>query len=141
MGSVSQGDSLRVAIVDDSVMIRQQLVGLLEEVGGIQVVGVATDGHEGLDAILTLSPDVVILDTRMQGMSGINVMEALRHREVSPTIVALTNLPDPAYRQRCEELGARYFFEKSTEFQAAVEVLQALVPNGVRQSANARHRR
>ena len=141
MGSVSQGDSLRVVIVDDSVVIRQRLVGLLEEVGGIQVVGVATDGHEGLDAILTLSPDVVILDIRMPGMSGIDVMEALRHREVSPTIVVLTNFPYPAYRKRCEELGAQHFFDKSTEFQAAVEVLQGLAPNGVRQSAKARRRR
>lgn len=141
MGSESQGDPLRVVIVDDSVVIRQRLVGLLEDVGGIQVVGIATDGHEGLDAILTLNPDVVILDIRMPGMSGIELMEDLRRRDVSPTIIVLTNFPYPAYRKRCQELGAEYFFDKSTEFPAAVEVLQGLVSNGVRLSAKARHGR
>jgi DNA-binding NarL/FixJ family response regulator len=141
VGSESQGDPLRVVIVDDSVVIRQRLVGLLEDVGGIQVVGIATDGHEGLDAILTLNPDVVILDIRMPGMSGIELMEDLRRRDVSPTIIVLTNFPYPAYRKRCQELGAEYFFDKSTEFPAAVEVLQGLVSNGVRLSAKARHGR
>jgi len=139
VGSGSQGYPLRVVIIDDSVVIRQRLVGLLEDVRGIEVVGVATDGHEGLDAILTLTPDVVILDIRMPGMSGIDLMDALRHREVSPTIIVLTNFPYPAYRKRCQELGAEYFFDKSTEFPAAVDVLQALASNGARLSAKTRN--
>ena len=138
MGSVSQGCPLRVVIVDDSAVIRQRLVDLLEDVGGVQVVDVATDGHEGLEAVLTLSPDVVILDIRMPGMSGIDLLQALRHREVSPVLIVLTNFPYPAYRKRCKELGAQYFFDKSTEFPAAVEVLQALASNGARQSTKAR---
>lgn len=139
MGSGSQKCPLRVVIIDDSVVIRQRLVGLLEDAVGVEVVGVATDGHEGLDAILTLSPDVAILDIRMPGMSGIELMENLRHREVSPTIIVLTNFPYPVYRKRCQELGAEHFFDKSTEFPAAVEVLQALASNGARLSAKARH--
>jgi DNA-binding NarL/FixJ family response regulator len=118
-----------------------RMVGLLDDVGGIQVIGVATDGHEGLDAILTLSPDVVILDIRMPGMSGIELMEDLRHREVSPIILVLTNFPYPAYRKRCQELGAEYFFDKSTEFRAAAKVLQGLASNGARLSRKARHGR
>ena len=63
-------------------------------------------------------------------MGGIEVLESLQDRGVSPTVVVLTNFPYPAYRKRCQELGAEYFFDKSTEFAAAVEVLQGLSVNG-----------
>lgn len=130
MGTTTKDRPLRVLIIDDSVVIRQRLIGLLEETSGVQVAGVATDGRQGLDAILKLRPDVVILDIRMPGIGGIEVLESLQERDVSPTIVVLTNFPYPAYRKRCHELGAAYFFDKSTEFAAAVDVLRGLSANG-----------
>ena len=130
MRMTARDKPLQVVIIDDSVVIRQRLVGLLEETAGVHLAGVATDGHEGLETILRLQPDVVILDIRMPGMSGIELLECLQGKEVSPTIVVLTNFPYPAYRKRCQELGAEYFFDKSTEFAAAVEVLRELATNG-----------
>jgi DNA-binding NarL/FixJ family response regulator len=121
---------LRVTIIDDSVVIRQRLVALFDETPEIKVVCTAVDGRQGLDCVLEYEPDVVILDIRMPGMSGIEVMEALQKREVDAKIVVLTNFPYPAYRKRCHELGATLFFDKSTEFNAAVEALQAMKPNG-----------
>ena len=130
MRMTARDKPLQVVIIDDSVVIRQRLVGLLEETAGVHLADVATDGHEGLETILRLQPDVVILDIRMPGMSGIELLECLQGKEVSPTIVVLTNFPYPAYRKRCQELGAEYFFDKSTEFAAAVEVLRELATNG-----------
>ncbi len=122
---------MQVVIVDDSVVIRQRLVSLLEETHGVHVAGVATDGFEGLDTIQRLQPDVVVLDIRMPGMGGIELLEALEaDHELSPTVIVLTNFPYPAYRKRCRELGAEHFFDKSTEFSAAVEVLRKLSTNG-----------
>jgi DNA-binding NarL/FixJ family response regulator len=95
----------------------------------VEVAGVATDGRQGLEAISRLRPDVVILDIRMPGMGGIELLESLQDGDVSPTIVVLTNFPYPAYRKRCQELGAEYFFDKSTEFAAAVEVLERMAAN------------
>jgi DNA-binding NarL/FixJ family response regulator len=128
---MARAKPLQVVIIDDSVVIRQRLVGLLGEVHGVEVSGVATDGFEGLDTIQKLRPDVVILDIRMPGMGGIELLETLQADDnPSPTIIVLTNFPYPAYRKRCQELGAEYFFDKSTEFAAAVEVLQEMSTNG-----------
>ena len=128
---MARAKSLQVVIVDDSVVIRQRLVSLLEETHGVDVAGVATDGFEGLETVQKLHPDVVILDIRMPGMGGIEFLEALQgDNELSPTVIVLTNFPYPAYRKRCQELGAEYFFDKSTEFAAAVEVLKQLSTNG-----------
>ena len=131
MSTMARAKSLQVVIVDDSVVIRQRLVSLLEETHGVDVAGVATDGFEGLETVQKLHPDVVILDIRMPGMGGIEFLEALQgDNELSPTVIVLTNFPYPAYRKRCQELGAEYFFDKSTEFAAAVEVLKQLSTNG-----------
>ena len=131
MGTMARAKPLQVVIIDDSIVIRQRLVSLLGDVHGVEVSGVATDGFEGLDAIQRLRPDVVILDIRMPGMGGIELLETLQADDKpSPTIIVLTNFPYPAYRKRCQELGAQYFFDKSTEFAAAVEVLQEMSTNG-----------
>jgi DNA-binding NarL/FixJ family response regulator len=121
---------LRVAIIDDSVVIRQRLVAMLDETPEIRVVCTAADGREGLECIVEHKPDVVILDIRMPGMSGIEVLEALRQHERTPTVVVLTNFPYPVYRKRCQELGAEFFFDKSTEFMSAVDVLRGIASNG-----------
>jgi len=131
LSTMARAKSLQVVIVDDSVVIRQRLVSLLEETHGVDVAGVATDGFEGLETVQKLRPDVVILDIRMPGMGGIEFLEALQgDNELSPTVIVLTNFPYPAYRKRCQELGAEHFFDKSTEFAAAVEVLKELSTNG-----------
>ncbi len=126
MSTATNGKSLRVLIVDDSSVIRQRLVGLLEEASGIDVVGEATDGTEGLELATALNPDVVVLDIRMPGMGGIELLERLRASNASTTAMVLTNFPYPIYRKRCAELGAHYFFDKSTEFNEAVEMLRGL---------------
>jgi DNA-binding NarL/FixJ family response regulator len=63
-------DTLRVVVVDDSEVVRLKLRTLLEE-HGIEVSGEASDGETGLRQIESLSPDVVIMDLKMPGMSGI----------------------------------------------------------------------
>ena len=121
---------LRVAIIDDSVVIRQRLVAMIDETPDIKVVCTATDGREGLECVLHHKPDVVILDIRMPVMGGIEVLEALRQRDVTPTVLVLTNFPYPVYRKKCHELGAELFFDKSTEFAEAVQALRGIVPSG-----------
>jgi DNA-binding NarL/FixJ family response regulator len=117
---------LRVLIVDDSLVIRQRLASLVREMRGVEIVAEAVDGRQGLDLAANHRPDVVIADVRMPGMSGIELLSALKGRSDPPTVIVLTNYPYPAYRKRCTDLGADYFFDKSTEFEAALQVLQTM---------------
>lgn len=117
---------LRILIVDDSHVIRRRLTSMVAGVDGMAVVAEAVDGRQGLDLAIQHAPDVVILDVRMPGMSGIDLLRELKGRAHPPVVVMLTNYPYPAYRKRCQELGADHFFDKSTEFEAALEVLREL---------------
>jgi two-component system response regulator AlgR len=74
--------SVRILVVDDEPLACERLAALIAELPGTQVVGMAANGLEALNAFAELKPDVVILDVRMPGMDG---LEAARHLAALPT--------------------------------------------------------
>lgn len=112
-----QEDAMRVLIVDDSPILRDRVAAMLSEVSrGIELVGEAGDAFVAMDAIRGLKPDAVILDISMPGKTGIDVLREIKGNPESPLVMILTNYPHPQYRKRCKDLGADFFFDKSTEF-------------------------
>jgi len=118
---------LKVFVADDSTPVRERLVALISEIEGVEVVGQAGDAHEALEAIHRLRPDVVILDIRMPGGNGIQVIEAIKKKDAAPVAIILTAFPYPQYREKCLEAGAEYFFDKATEFERVAQVIKQLV--------------
>lgn len=117
---------LRVLIADDSEALCDRLVTMFSEVAGVEIVGLAKDVASGLDAINKLAPDVVILDMQMPGGSGIDVLRALKATQPAAIAIMLTNHPYPQYQQKCLEVGADYFFSKSTDAKRLLEVIGQL---------------
>ena len=107
---------IKVFIADDSLIVREHLVTMLDELDGIEIVGQAENVTEAIDAIQRLRPDVVILDIHMPGGSGIDVLETIKQDRAAPIVIILTNYPYPGYRQKCLRAGADFFLDKSTEF-------------------------
>src|SRR5919202_1144190 len=75
-------DALRVLIVDDHDLFRSGLRNLLEVEDGVEIIGEARGGQEALRIVRELTPDVVVMDLNMPGMSGV---DATRH--ISPKTV------------------------------------------------------
>ena len=117
---------LRVFIADDSDLVRERLATLISELEAVELVGQAEDAHEALEAIQRLEPDVAILDIRMPGGNGIQVLEAVKVSGSALVIIMLTAFPYPQYRKKCLEAGAEYFFDKTTEFEQVAKVLGEL---------------
>ena len=118
---------MKVFIADDSDIVRERLKEMLSEISEVEIIGEAGDGEEAIKGILELHPDVVILDIRMPGGNGIDVLQAIKRGDPAPTVIMLTNYPYPQYRKKCMDLGADYFFDKSNEFEKVVEVLEQLI--------------
>ncbi|HXD33705.1 MAG TPA: response regulator transcription factor [Pyrinomonadaceae bacterium] len=117
---------LKLVIADDSITLCDRLVNMFSEVDGVEIVGLAKDVPSADEAINRLQPDVVILDIQMPGGSGIDVLKAMKQRHDTAIAIMLTNHPYPQYRQKCLELGADYFFSKSTDAQRLLEVIGQL---------------
>jgi DNA-binding NarL/FixJ family response regulator len=124
--ATTQTRHTNVFLVEDSAPIRARLAEMLGNVEGVAIVGEAETPASAIEGILRTRPDSVVLDIRLSGGSGIEVLRKVC--PVAPNIVfiMLTNHPDPQYRKICIESGASYFLDKSAEFEKVREVITAL---------------
>lgn len=120
---------MKVFIADDSKIFRERLKEMLTELTEVEIIGEAENILETKKRIRKLNPDVVILDIRMPDGSGIDVLKHIKKNNQAPAVIMLTNYSYPQYRKKCMELGADYFFKKSTEFEKVIEVIEQLAQN------------
>lgn len=113
----------RVLIVDDSEQIRERLAALLAESSQIRIVGQAGSIGEALNAVQRLEPDTVILDIRMPGGSGIDLLKEIKSRYPGIKVIMLTNFDYDQYRRQCRLLGADFFLNKTMEFEKVADTI------------------
>ena len=117
---------MKIFIVDDSDIIVERVKILLSSFEKLEFIGQASNAKDAIDSILKLKPDVVILDIRLIGEDGMNVLKRIKQEQPAPVVIMLTNYPYPQYREKCRHLGAEYFFDKVTEIESFVRVLKVL---------------
>ncbi len=113
----------RVLIVDDTKQVRERLISLLSEYPEIKVVGQAGNAVEALEALDRQAPDTVILDIRLPGKNGIELLKEIKSAHNEVRVIMLTNYDFEHYRQQSLQLGADYFFNKTLELEKVVEIL------------------
>ena len=107
---------IKVFIVDDSKLVRERLAELVSEISCVEVVDQTGDPRQVIPIIHEKHPDVVILDIRMPGKSGIDLIPDIKKAQSAPTVIILTNYPYPQYRKKCLDSGADYFLNKAGDF-------------------------
>ncbi|HEX9986374.1 MAG TPA: response regulator transcription factor [Thermoanaerobaculia bacterium] len=115
---------IRVAIVDDEMLIRQGLRNLLELAGGFEVCGEAADGEEAIASIPHLAPDVVLLDVRMPRAGGLDVLTRLG-TSLPPTLI-LTTFDDAEVMLAAIRAGARGYLQKDVSLEQLAEAIRTL---------------
>lgn len=115
--------SMKVFIVEDSQPVRERLNEMLSALPGTDVVGHATSADSAIRDILAVRPDVVVLDLSLASGSGFDVLRAVRDRAPEVDFYMLSNFAAGPYRQVAERLGARGFFDKTTEFERVRDVV------------------
>jgi DNA-binding NarL/FixJ family response regulator len=123
---------MKVFIADDSSEIRKRIRAMLSDlVERIEMIGEAENVQDAIKSIHEVGPDVVILDIRMPGGSGIDVLKNIKKKNEVPIIIILTSYPYSQYRNKCMEAGADFFFDKSRDFEEIVKVVSALSGGGI----------
>jgi two-component system OmpR family response regulator len=115
---------LNIFIVEDSVVIRDQLVALLARIDDVSIVGYAETEEDALILIDNCKPDLILLDISLRKGNGINVLKKLNKTSTTYPIVAmLTNMSD-RYRDMSFELGADAYFDKTLQIDQALFQIQ-----------------
>lgn len=121
---------IRVYIVDDSTVIRERLKEMLVDIAELSIIGESADPMEALVRIRESRPDAVILDIRLPGISGIELLKRIKWEHPEIQVIMLTNYAYPKYRDQSLAAGADYFFQKATEFEKIPDVLKNLPVTG-----------
>jgi DNA-binding NarL/FixJ family response regulator len=118
--------SLRVFVVEDSELIRRRIIENVVSMGRFDVVGFAESAEEAVASIRELRPDIVITDIHLKVGSGIDVVRKVRAKPYAPRpqIYVLTNYAFPEYKQQCSMAGADQFFDKSSEYEQFLALMQ-----------------
>jgi DNA-binding NarL/FixJ family response regulator len=111
---------LKTYIVEDSPVIREDLIATLEELVPVEVVGTAEDESTAVHWLTRPSNhvDLVIVDIFLKGGSGLGVLRAANGLPQRHKLVVLTNYATADMRRKCLELGADKVFDKSNEIDA-----------------------
>src|SRR5215467_11907858 len=106
--------SLRVLVVDDTVVFRRAVSDALAGQAGIEVVGTASNGKLALARMAELQPDLVTLDIEMPEMNGLDVLRAMRSAGMNAAAIVLSSLTTRGgeMTMRALELGAFDFLTK-----------------------------
>ena len=115
----------RIYIVDDSKAIRQKLIGLLAESKQVRVIGQAGQAEEAMAGIRELQPDIVLLDIRLPGKSGLWLLAQIKGTWPKMAVMIMTNYDYPQYRRQSFDAGADDFFNKTLDFERMIHLLVA----------------
>lgn len=104
---------MNVLIADDESIVRQGLHYIIDwQALGFTICGEAAAGDEALEKILSLQPDLVLMDIRMPGLSGIQVVEQSRSRQFHGKFIILSGVSDFQYAQTAIRCGVEYYLTK-----------------------------
>ena len=113
---------LAVFVVEDNAEIQENLVGALEELTCVRVVGGSATEDGALDWIARNSGwDMLIVDLFLKGGSGMRLVQRVQRARPDQKIIVFSNYVNASVRKRCAQLGVDAVFDKSTEIDALVD--------------------
>jgi DNA-binding NarL/FixJ family response regulator len=123
--NIMKKEKRTVLIVDDSILVMERMIPIMEEIENISFVVHAASYKEGLEVLSRLTPDMVLLDINLPDKSGIELLRVIHERHLEIAVLMISNNADKYYRDICKKLGARYFLDKSTDIDLIPSVLSA----------------
>lgn len=116
---------MRVLVVDDDKLVAISLKTILEADGTITVVGMGHSGEEAIGLYREHQPDVLLMDIRMEGMTGLEAAECILKEFEAAKILFLTTFSDDEYIVKALNIGAKGYLLKQ-DFEGIVPALKAV---------------
>ncbi len=119
-------EPVRVILADDHTLVRGGIRRILESQPGVEVVAEAADGREAIEACAAHEPDVLVLDLKMPGLDGIEVLRAVKRAHPAPKVIVLTMHAGREYVARAMQEGADGYLLKDSAVQDLVAALESV---------------
>ena len=123
--------TIKTLIVDDHPLVRDGLRARLNRSESVEVIGEACDGQQALDMVVSLRPDVVLLDINMPVMNGIKAAEEIMDAAPETLILVLSMHDDRHYVTQLIDLGARGYVLKSASAEEMLNAIKAVHSGGI----------
>jgi two-component system response regulator DevR len=117
---------MKVFIVEDSPVIRERLVEMVESANGHTVVGQAWNFDDAVAGIARTLPDVAIFDIKLAAGNGIDALVEAKRRMPGLLAIVSSNYTTPQHRKAGADAGAEYFLDKSADFERIPGILATL---------------
>lgn len=131
MTNVSESKAtVRVLIVDDHPVVRAGLASLLRRQIGLKLAGAAHSGEEALEILNRTLVDVMLLDLRMPGINGIDLLNMLKTNEQQPKAIILSNYEFEEEIYQAIKAGARGYLSKNSTREEIVAAIETVVDGG-----------
>jgi two-component system, NarL family, nitrate/nitrite response regulator NarL len=128
---VSNGDKrVRVLVADDHPVYREGIVRAVKERPDLELVGEAGDGREALERVRELAPDVAVLDIRMPGLDGTQVLNALRRDGINTEVLFLSAFLESELAYRTVAEGAKGYLSKESARQEICDAIVVIAGGG-----------
>jgi DNA-binding NarL/FixJ family response regulator len=121
---------VRVCLVEDQTLVREGISRLLALAGDIEMVATAADADEGVDMVLKHSPDVLLLDLKLPGRSGIHVLNELRDKGQQPATLILTTFDEDSLLIEAMRAGAKGYLLKDVSLNQLVSGIRTVADGG-----------
>lgn len=118
--------TLKVFIVDDAENIRSSLKRMLSGLKHLSIIGEAESVKSSEEFLKKNSPDVTLLDLNLADGSGFEILNFIKSSNNPHIVIILSNYSAEQYKIKAREYGADYFFDKSTEFENILDVMNRL---------------
>lgn len=126
MISYPQMHEIKIFIVDDAENIRKSLKKMLSDVSFVKIIGEADNIASAIDFLSDNKPDITLLDLNLPDGNGLEILKTIKDGENPHKVIVLTNQSIEQYKVKSFNSGADYFFDKSTEFEKVIEIINSL---------------
>jgi len=118
--------SKSLLIVDDSPIIIERVTDSLKDHETVKDIFTATNYKEATELLLRHTPGFILLDIQLPGKSGIELLKFIVKEYPSIKVIMFSNLLDDNYIKVCKKIGAKYFIDKSKDFELIPSILNKI---------------
>ncbi len=116
---------MRVLLIDDDKLVCVSLKTILDVESDVEIVGTGNSGKEAIELFQSLKPDILLMDIRMDGMTGLEAAETILNKDYNAKILFLTTFSDDDYIVKALKIGAKGYIIKQN-FECIVPSLRSV---------------